>query len=82
MPLDLGHDPARCLPALRPIAEVGVVPPNLDGRPADRAFEQMSDPLLQDVVGWQPDRILEAFGLQELLDLRVGEGGVGAEVAA
>ena len=42
----------------------------------------MSDPLLQDVVGWQPDRILEAFGLQELLDLRVGEGGVGAEVAA
>jgi hypothetical protein len=29
VPLDLGHHPARCLPALRLIAEVGVVPPDL-----------------------------------------------------
>ena len=42
----------------------------------------MSGALLQDVVGWQPDRILEACGLQEPVDLRVREGGVGAEVAA
>jgi hypothetical protein len=42
----------------------------------------MSDALLQDIVGWQPDRILEAFGLQELVDLWIREGGVGAEVAS
>jgi aminoglycoside 6'-N-acetyltransferase I len=58
------------------------VPPNLAGRATDAPLEQMSDALLQDVVGWQPDRIPEAFGLQELVDLRVREGGVGAEVAA
>ena len=51
VPLDLGNDAARGLPALRPIAEVGVVPSNLNGRPTDGALEQMSDPLLQDVVG-------------------------------
>ena len=39
VPLDLGHDAARRLPALRVIAEVGVVPSNLDGRATDRALD-------------------------------------------
>ncbi len=42
----------------------------------------MADPVLQDSVRRQPDRILVAFGLQELVDLGVGKGGIGAEVAA
>src|SRR5665811_1376710 len=36
VPLDLRHHAAWYLPALRLIAEVGVVPPNLDGRATDR----------------------------------------------
>ena len=35
-----------------------------------------------DLIGRQSDRILEAFGLQERVDLRVRESGIGAEVAA
>ena len=42
MPLDLGHDAARHLPVLRPVAEAGVVPPNLDRRTADGALEQVA----------------------------------------
>ena len=38
--------------------------------------------LLQNAVGRQPDRVLVAFGLQELVDLGVGKGGIGAEVVA
>lgn len=44
--------------------------------------EQIRDPLLKDLIGRQSDRILEAFGLQELVDLGVRKGGIGAEVAA
>jgi hypothetical protein len=48
---------------LRLIAEAGVVPPDLDGRATNRALEQIRDPLLKNLIGGQPDRILEAFGL-------------------
>jgi hypothetical protein len=37
---------------------------------------------LENLIGRQPDRVFESFGLQELVDLRVREGGIGAEVAA
>jgi hypothetical protein len=37
MPLDLGHDPVRRPPALRLIAEAGIVPSNFDGRRPTRA---------------------------------------------
>src|SRR5258708_7941029 len=42
----------------------------------------MADTLLQNTIGRQPDRVLVVFGLQELVDLGVGKGGIGAEVAA
>ena len=38
--------------------------------------------LLEDAVGRQPDRVLVAFGFQELVDLGVGEGSIGTKVAA
>ena len=45
-------------------------------------LEQVADPVLKNPIGRQPDRVLVAFGLQELVDLGVGKGGIGAEVAA
>ena len=35
---------------------------------------------MQDLIGRQPDRVADAFGLQQLVDLRLGERRVGAEV--
>jgi hypothetical protein len=37
---------------------------------------------LKNLIGRQPDRGLVAFGLLELVDLRICKGGVGSEVAA
>ena len=82
MPLDLCHHTARHLPALRLIAEVGVKAADLMRRATDRAFERMSDPFLKNLIGRQADRVLVSFGFEELVDLGVSEGGIGAEVAA
>ena len=49
-------------------------------RSPDRALEQVSDPVLQDPVGRQPDRVADALGFEELVDLRVGEGRIAAEI--
>ena len=46
---------ARFLPALRLIAEAGIIPAHLMRRPPDRAFEQVSNLVPQDPVGRQPD---------------------------
>jgi hypothetical protein len=48
----------------------------------DWSLKQIPDLLLENLIGRQPDRVFESFGLQELVDLRVCEGGIGAEVAA
>jgi hypothetical protein len=40
----------------------------------------MTNPSLEHVVGRQADRILDALLLQPLVDLRLGEGCIGAEV--
>jgi len=81
MPLDLGDDPAGFRPALRLVAEAGIAAANVLGRTADRTPQEMADPLLQNAVGGQPDGVLEALGLEKRVDLRHGEGGIGAEVA-
>jgi hypothetical protein len=39
----------------------------------------VANPLLQYAVGGKPDRILDTLGLQVLIDIGVGEAGVGAE---
>src|SRR5215472_5351247 len=82
MPLDLGDDPARYLPACRLIVEVRVEPSDLDGRTPDRALKQVADPVLQDAVRREPDRILEPLGFEELVDIGIGKGGVGAKIEA
>ena len=82
MPLDLGDHPARLDPASCLIGEVGEVSPNVVRRPSDRAFEQVGDPVLQNLVGGQPDRILDPLGFQVLVDFGHREGRIGAEIDA
>jgi hypothetical protein len=55
MPLDLRHDPPGFLPALRLIAETGVIAAHLVRRSPDRALEQVSDLVLQDGTCRQPE---------------------------
>jgi hypothetical protein len=59
--------------------EAGVEAPGLDGRATDWLLKQIRDPLMENLIGGRPDRVFESFGLQELVDLRVREGGIGAE---
>ena len=51
-------------------------------RSPDRTFQQISDPVLQDAVGRQSDRVAGTLGLEELVHLRVREGGIAPEVEA
>src|SRR3712207_8375506 len=50
------------------------------GRTANRSRQQMADPPLQHLVGRQPDRVTDALGLQQLVDLWLGKRSIGAEV--
>ena len=56
--------------------------PDFIGRPANRPFEQIADPFLQDSVRRKPDRVFDPFGFEILVDIRIGEAGVGAEIDA
>src|SRR6266487_1296406 len=47
---------------------------------SDCALEQVADPMLQDLVGRQADRIFDPLGFQELVNLRHGERCVSAEI--
>src|SRR3954452_829920 len=80
MPLDLGHDVARLVPALRLIAEAGVTAPYLVGWSPDRALQQISDLILQDLVGRKPDRVAGTLGFEELVNLGIGEGCVTSKI--
>src|SRR5262249_58279050 len=44
--------------------------------------EQVPDLVLQHPIGRQPNRIAVALGFEELVNLGVGEGGIGSEVPA
>ncbi len=82
MPLDLGHDPAGLATGCRLVAEAGVKDSDVVRRPSDGPGQQMCDLLLQDRVGRQADGLGVAFGFQERVDLRLGESGIRAEIAA
>jgi len=49
-------------------------------RSPDRALEQISDLVLQDSVGRQPDRIAHPLAFEELVYIRVGEGSVSPKI--
>src|SRR3954464_9763175 len=80
MPLDLGHDVARLVPALRLIAEAGVVTSYLVRWSPDRSLQQISDLILQDLVGRKPDRVAGTLGFKKLVDLGISKGRVATEI--
>jgi len=80
VPFDLGHHPTGSGPAGGLATEAGVGHDRLLGRSADGSGQEVADPPLQDLIGRQSDGVADAFGLQELVDLRLGEGRIGAEV--
>ncbi len=82
MPLDFGDHPARLRPASGLIADIGMEPAHLVRRSPDRALEQIADPVLQDPVRRQPDRILDPLRFEKLVDLGIGKAGVSPEIDA
>src|SRR5262245_48270413 len=80
MPLELGNHPARLAPASGLIAEARMTPAHMVRGSSDRTLEQIADPVLEDPVGRQADRIFDPLGFQELVDLRHGERCVSAEI--
>ncbi len=82
MPLDLCDDAARLRPASRSVGEVRVGTPDIKRGAANRAFEQIADPFLQDAIGGKPNGVSYAFGFQVFVDLGIGEARVGAEINA
>src|SRR5262245_11388432 len=80
MPFDLGDDSARLCPASRLIGEIRIGTPRLVSWSPDRPREQIADPVLQNLVGWNADRIFDPLGFQELVDPRHGEGCIRPEI--
>ena len=62
------------------IGEAGVVPADLMRRSSDRTFQQIGDPVLQDVIGGQPDRVADTLGFEEFVHLGIGEGRIAPEI--
>jgi len=82
MPLDLSNHATRFGPASRLIREIGMESADLVRRSPDRTLEQIPDPVLQDLVGRQPDRVFDPLRLQELIDPWHGEGCVRPKIDA
>ena len=66
-------------PALRLVAEAGEERLRLHRRTADRPGQQVTDALLQDLVGRQADGVADTLRFQQLVELGLGERRVAAE---
>jgi hypothetical protein len=82
MPFDLGNDAARPCPASRLIGEVCIGTPHFVRRSPYRSLQQMADPLLQDAVRRQSDRVFDPLGFEELVNVWIGEPRVRPEIDA
>src|SRR5262249_40033399 len=82
MPLDLGNHAARLAPACRLVGKARVVSADFVWGPSDRALEQVGNPVLQDLVGGQTDRVFDVLSLQVLVDAWNDDCGLGPEIAA
>src|SRR5689334_3547667 len=71
---------ARLVPALRLIAEARIVAPYFVGRSPNRTSKQVSDFVLQNLVGRKPDRVAGTLGFEELVYLGIGEGSIAPEI--
>src|SRR5665213_691973 len=79
MPLDLGDDTARCAPAPGLIAERRVQAPDVVRRPTHGSAKQMSDLVLQYLVGRQADRVFDSLRLKVLVHAWHRKGRVATE---
>ena len=70
------------VPTPRLIPEVVVPDDGLLRRPSHRPPQQRGDLPLQHLVAGEPDSVEDAPLLHVLVDLRLGEGGIGPEVPA
>jgi hypothetical protein len=70
----------RLVPALRLIAEAGVIKSYLVRWSSDRSPQQISDLILQDLVSRQLYRVACTLGFEEIVDLGIGEGCVTPEI--
>jgi hypothetical protein len=43
-------------------------------------LEQIADPVLDDLIGWNADRILGPLGFEILVDIGIGKGCVRPEI--
>jgi hypothetical protein len=73
MPFDFGDHSAGFQPASGLIREACMGSVHVSGRAANRAFEQIADPLLQDAVRRQANGVFDPFGFEELVDIGIGE---------
>src|SRR6266404_8935629 len=64
------------------MCEFRMGPAHVVGRATYRTLEQVADAFLQDAVRRKPDRVLDAFRFQILVDIGIGEARVGAEIDA
>src|SRR5262249_9498736 len=82
MPFDLGDDAAALCPASGLISEICIGTPHFVRRPPNRARQKMANPLLQDAVRRQSDRVFDPLGFEELVNVWTSEGGVSTKVDA
>src|SRR5207302_5367579 len=75
----LRHDPPRRRPTRSLVPEASVPDHRLVPGSAHRPRQQLRDLPLQNVIGWDADSVLHIPSLQGLVDLRFGEGGIGAD---
>src|SRR6478672_13315633 len=80
MPFDLDHNVPGLVPALRLIAEAGVITSYLVRWSSDWSLQQISDLFLQDLVGRQPDCVAGTLGFEQLVDLGIGESRIAPEI--
>jgi hypothetical protein len=76
MPLNLGNDSTWLRPTCRLIPKGRIDAPHRMRRAPDGSFEQRRDPILQDLIGWQPDRIINPLRFKVLVNARRREGGI------
>lgn len=82
MSFDLCDDTARLRPASRLIVDVRIRAPDMVRRTTNRTYQEVSSTLLQNTLPGQPDRILDPFGFEILVDRGICEARVGAAINA
>src|ERR1017187_9594837 len=81
VPFDLGDHSTGPVPALRLVGEVGIADQGRIRGTAHRPGQERLDLPLQDIVSRKADRVVVSFCLQELIEFRLGECGVGSKAA-